>query len=71
MTIAFMSGMADRIMARSGTGYQEFEFVKKVHRPMGFPLSALLGCISKVSWVISHLEKFIFVMHNQVNILYV
>ena len=38
---------------------------------MGFPLSALLGCISKVSWVISHLEKFIFVMHNQVNILYV
>ena len=29
--------MADRIMARSGTGYQEFGF-KIIRRPMGWPL---------------------------------
>ena len=32
---------------------------------------AFFGYISKVSWIILHREKFIFVMHNKVNILHI
>ena len=39
---------------------------------MGCPLKAFFSCISKVSWVIYHREKFIFVMQNdKLNILHV